>query len=173
MVSAGPGSGASPLPGDRSLSSQNLSSQNLSVVNNQPPLFPLQVFTNVLENFGYVNSIGEDQEVVIPTLQVTGIVLTVTVVTVTIGTVTVVTVTVLTVIVVTVVAVVTATMTVIVKVVKVTLVTVVNMNPLLCTECKPDARRRAVRVGGTQCTSAHTYCKPTVGRRALYHTRSI
>jgi len=28
-----------------------------------------QVFTNVLENFGYVNSIGEDQEVVIPTLQ--------------------------------------------------------------------------------------------------------
>ena len=54
-----------------------------------------------------------------------------------------------------------------------TLMIHIYMNPLLCTECKPDARRRAVRVGGTQCTSAHTHCKPTIGRRALYHTQSI
>ena len=47
------------------------------------------------------------------------------------------------------------------------------VNPLLCTACKPDARRRAVRVVGTQCTSTHTHCKPTIGCRALYHTLGI
>ena len=47
------------------------------------------------------------------------------------------------------------------------------MNPLLCTACKPAARRWAVTVVGSQCTSTHTHCKPTIGRRALYHTLSI
>ena len=46
-------------------------------------------------------------------------------------------------------------------------------NPLLCAACKPDARRRVARVVGTQCTSAHTHCKPTISRKALYHTQSI